>query len=221
MGLFLTATTIIAYLISASLVASRFILALLSFEFLVYRLQVINSHICKRFSRTELISVGGFRRRKQADLLRIIHLLNDFCQQFDSSISFYLFGLYIFFFVLPFFLLFAGNEPSIRLLLAFVAMVTYMFCFLFSICNDRLRRRVLRHFLYTAQSGSCPTNRLFGFFSDQSPGEQHILHSATFPVSNSQNLVRQLSLDEQRTSKRNFSNHVRNCLRLERLLGGR
>ena len=227
--LLLSATTLSSYLIMANIVASRFILAILSTVFLICRIMVINNQICNRFSRTELIPANGSKLRKQkANLLKILNLLDEFCQQFkeinlvlDSSISLYLVGLLIFLFVLPFFLLFIQNEPSIRLFLGFLAIVTYMFCFLFSICNDRLRRQVLRHFVYTAWS--CPTNLLFGSFSDQGAGEQHTLHSAAFPVRNSQNFVQQLSLDEQHTSDHLFdlSDLLRNRLRLERLPGGR
>ena len=148
--LLLSVTTLMAYLILVIFIVSRFILTILSTVFLIYRIRMINNHICSRFSRTELISVNGSKLKKQkASLVKILHLLSDFCQQFqainwvlDSSISLYLVGLFIFMFVLPFFLLFIQNEPSIRLFFGLLAMVTYMFCFFFSICNDLLKRQV-------------------------------------------------------------------------------
>ena len=128
---------------------SRFILVLLSAEFLIYRLKAINTRLCGRFTKPTSVS-GPKRLRKQTtSLFRVPHLLNSFCKQFekinsvlDSSISMYLAGLYISLFILPYFCVFVESELSIRLGFCAPAMVLYMLCFSFSICNDRLRRQV-------------------------------------------------------------------------------
>ena len=146
-GLLLSASTSVAYLLAVIFAVSKFVLVLLSTEFLIYRLKGINSRICQRFIKP----VDGPKkiRQQRASLLRILHHLNDFCQQFqaintvlDTSISMLLVGVFIFVFIVPWFLVFVKNDPSVRLVFSLLAIVTYMFCFSFSICNDRLRRQV-------------------------------------------------------------------------------
>src|SRR5699024_2871775 len=110
-----------------------------------------NSHLCNRFIEGGIISVGRpMKLRKQrASLRRVLHHLNDFCQQFqtinqvlDKSISTILVGIYVFLFITPYFLTFVENKPSVRLSFGMLCIITYAFCFSFSICNDRLRRQV-------------------------------------------------------------------------------
>ena len=147
-GLPLSVPTLIAYLLLTVYSVSRFVLLPLSAEFLIHRLRAINALICKRFTKTEPVSVSKLRKQR-AKLLRALHHLNDFCQQFqsintvlDKSLSMLMAGVYSILFVLPFFVVFIENDLSIRLGFAILASVNYMFCFSFSICNDRLRRQV-------------------------------------------------------------------------------
>ena len=146
-GLLLGVVTLIAYLLVTVYWISRFVLLLLSAEFHIYRLKAINARICNRFIKMKL--VGGPKKLRKQKLLRAFHLLNDFCRQFqeintvlDESLSMFLVGIFTFLFVLPFFLMFVENEQSVRLFFSFLATIAYMFCFSFSICNDRLKRQV-------------------------------------------------------------------------------
>ena len=154
-SLLFSVVTYLAYLVLSIFVISRLFLMLLSAQFLIYRLKGLNARVC-RFTKDELSLGGSKKLRKQradlfrkASLLRTLHHLNDFCRQFhainsalDSSISMYLAGLYCFLFIFPYFCVFVDNELSIRLFLSSLAVIAYMFCFSFSICNDRLRRQV-------------------------------------------------------------------------------
>lgn len=126
-GLVLSVTTSIAYLILAAFITSRFILMLLSAQFLVYRLKAINARLCDRFTRTQFFSASSSKqvKKQQAALLQVLHHLSDFCQQFqqinrvlDSSISKILVAVYLCLFVLPYFLIFVENNLAIRLFLS-------------------------------------------------------------------------------------------------------
>ena len=148
-GLILSVSTSIAYLLAVIFAIPRFVLVLLSTEFLIYRLKGINSRICQRFINAEAVDGGKKIRQQRASLFRALKHLNDFCQQFqainsvlDASISMLLAGVMIFLFAVPYFVVFAENEQSVRLVFCFLATVTYMFCFSFSICNDRLQKQV-------------------------------------------------------------------------------
>ena len=152
-SLLLWVATVITWLLVIVFTISRFILVPLSTQFLIYRMQAIDSLICKRFTRTELLSIDSFKKlgKQQTGFLRVLRLLNDFCQQFqqinsvlDDSVSMFLLGVYICIFLLPFFLFFIENDLFIRVFLCFVVLAAYMLCFSFSICNDRLRREVGR-----------------------------------------------------------------------------
>ena len=149
LGLLFSVFTLIAYLLITVYWISRFVLLLLSAEFLIHRLKAINARIYNRFIKTEPVEGPKRLPKQRANLLRVLHLLNDFCRQFkeinsvlDRSISMFMLGAFCFLFLVPFFLVFVENEQSVRLVLSFLAMVTYMFCFSFSICNDRLKRQV-------------------------------------------------------------------------------
>ena len=160
-GTLLMAVSSIAYSLINFIMISRFVLLFLSTEFFIYRLKAINDRLSKRFAKESIsvchrltkkfISVSGPKEvwRQRASLRKVLHLLNDFCQQFqainsvlDASLSMFLVGALTFLFVLPYFLFFVENELSIRLFFCCIAATLYMFCFSFSICNDRLRRQV-------------------------------------------------------------------------------
>ena len=148
-SILLSALTYLAYMVLSIFVISRLFLMLLSAQFLIYRLKGIDARVC-RFTKIELSFGRPKKLRKQrADLLQTLHHLNDFCRQFhginsamDSSISMYLVGVYVFLFQFPFFCMFVENDLSIRIFLSTLAGIAYMFCLSFSICNDRLRRKV-------------------------------------------------------------------------------
>ena len=149
-SLFLTVLTLVGYQLMVLYIISKFILVLLSAEFLIIRVKSINALLLRRFKEAELISVGMLNKRRQsADIFKVLHILGDFCRQFkevnavlDSSISLIMLGAYAILFVIPYFLVFVEIPPIIRLLFTVLILFDYLFCFTFSFCNDRLRRQV-------------------------------------------------------------------------------
>ena len=174
-GLLLFVITAAAYLILTAFVISKFTLVLLSTEFLIVRLKAINILMFKRFVRTkpDLIGRPIKLRKQKAITLKTLHLLNDFCRQFkqinsvlDSSLSMVMLMVFVIIFLLPYFLIFVQGEPGIRLSFSVLAVAAYLFCFSFSICNDRLQRQVgkLMNFVNNQVQLTTGSNRI-GFFS--------------------------------------------------------
>lgn len=150
-GLLFWMITLTGYLFLELFIMSNFILVLLSTEFLVLRIKAINTVVCDNFSKTDLadFSRAVKLRRQKANTLKVLRILNDFCQQFreinsvlDPVFSVVLIGVYFNMFILPYFLLFVNIELGIRLFSCLLAVVVYLLCFSFSLCNDRLRGQV-------------------------------------------------------------------------------
>lgn len=150
-GLPLSVITLFDYLLLVLFVIPKFILLLLSTEFLVLRVKAINSLICSRFIGTKPPSISRPMkwRKQKATTLKILRLLNDFCRQFkevnsvlDSCISPILLGAYILLFFIPYSLIFVEIVLGMRLILSVLIVAIYLFCFFTSICNDRLRKQV-------------------------------------------------------------------------------
>ena len=147
----LSVITFVGYILMALYASSKFILVLLSTEFLILRVKAIDRLICNRFKRTELTSIILPMKlgKQKSPARKILYLLNDFCRQFkevslvlDKSLSPAWVGGFTVLFVIPFFLVFVETALGIRLLLAVLTVAVYLFCSLNSICNDRLSRQV-------------------------------------------------------------------------------
>lgn len=148
-GLFLGLITLVAWLLFFLFLIPKFILVLLSTEFLVLRVKALDTLIFSRFLKTKLTTISNpikFRKQKADKVLR---RLNDFCRQFkeinsvlDSSLSGIMLGIYICLLVIPFFLIFVEITLEMRLLVCVLIQADYLFCSSFFFCNDRLGRQV-------------------------------------------------------------------------------
>ena len=147
----LSVITFVGYILMALYASSKFILVLLSTEFLILRVKAINRLICSRFSRTDPASIRRpMKLRKQKLPIReILYFLNDFCRQFkevnsvlDKSLSPGWCGGFTALFFVPYSLVFVETALGLRLALLTMMVAIYLFCSLTSICNDRLRRQV-------------------------------------------------------------------------------
>lgn len=197
-SLLLGVITLIGYVLMILFLIPKLILMLISTEFLVLRVKGLDAQICNQFLRTKLTSISSpIKLRKQKkSTLKALHLLNDFCRQFyeinsvqDSTISVCFLGGFMIIFTIPYFLTFVENTLSIRLFLSAMIVISYLVFFSFFLYNDRLARQV--GLLYTKsidfennQSNHeilMETNVQICFSSlDQSVGEHHTLHPATF-----------------------------------------
>ena len=150
-ALSLSVITLIGYLLLLFFTLSKFVLLLLSVEFLILCVKTVDIRMC-HFIRTGLISISRQKSKKQkTNLFKAFHpLLNDFCQQFklinsvlDSSISIILLGGFLLN-LIAYFLVFIRNSLAIRLSLSVLMTAAFLFHFSFSLYNDRLRRQVRR-----------------------------------------------------------------------------
>lgn len=139
--------SMIAYLVFILFIFSKFVLVILSTAFLVLRLKAIDQLLRDAFAKG--ISIGRPVKVRKAKIDKALFLLADFCEQFkeinfvlDSSFSLFLFGTYLSLCILPYYLMFVEKSLAIQLFFGFLAIALYLFCFSFSLCNDRLTSNV-------------------------------------------------------------------------------
>ena len=154
-GLLLFAITISAYLLMVVFVVPRFVLVLLSTEFLILRAKAIERLLFDRFPKTKISSKWRLHKlsKQTESIAEVLALINNFFRQFkeinfvlDSSFSRILFGAGFILFAIPYFLVFAKNEIEMKLLLSATCFAVFSLCFSISIYNDRLRRQASHFF---------------------------------------------------------------------------
>lgn len=108
-SILLSGITLMEYVFMTVFLISKFLLVVLSIEFLIFRVRAIDALLCNQFIKTKITSTKRpiHLRKQTPSTFKTLQILNDFCCQFkeinsvlDSSLSVALIGVFTIF-VIP------------------------------------------------------------------------------------------------------------------------